>query len=115
MQTIATENELDEAIAGFIRELQKGIHVEAIILFGSYANGQPREWSDIDLAVISPDFESRPMNERQSTISRLTWQQADLRIEPIGYSPSEYHNPGRHSFIGEIIRTGRVVYEAPAD
>jgi len=109
MATTATE--LKEAIDDFIQRLQRGIRVEAVILYGSYAHGNPREWSDIDLAVISPDFEGVKMPERQRTISRLTFERC-LGIEPIGYSSSEYHSPGPHSFLGEIIRTGRVVYGA---
>ncbi|MGQ9571972.1 MAG: nucleotidyltransferase domain-containing protein [Dehalococcoidia bacterium] len=108
----ATATELKEAIDDFIQRLQQGIRVEAVILYGSYAHGTPHEWSDIDLAVISPDFEGLRMPERQRMISRLTFERYH-DIEPIGYSSSEYHNPGPHSFLGEIIRTGRVVYQAP--
>ncbi len=112
---VTTQGELERAISRFIENLQKGIRVEAVILYGSYVHGHPHEWSDIDIAVVSPDFEALPINERQEIISRLTWRERDGRIEPIGYPSSEYHNPGRHSFLREIIRTGRVVYEAPAE
>jgi predicted nucleotidyltransferase len=44
--------------------------VDQAILFGSHARGTADEWSDVDLAVISPDFgrmprdlaEARPTN-----------------------------------------------------
>jgi predicted nucleotidyltransferase len=111
---VATTLELKEAVEDFIRRLEKGIRVEAAILYGSHINGQPHEWSDIDLAIISPDFEGRTRPERQRIISKLTFERVS-RIEPLGYASSEYHNPGRHSFLGEIMRTGRVVYEAPPD
>ena len=110
---VTTAAEPKQAIDDFIRLLQKGIRVEAVILYGSYANTNPHEWSDIDLAIISPDFEGKSLPERQRTISKLTFERVS-RIEPIGYPSSEYHNPGRHSFLREIIRTGRAVYEAPA-
>ncbi len=112
---VTSQAEVERAISRFIEDLQKGIDVEAVILYGSHVHGPPHEWSDIDIAVISPDFEGLPINERQSVISRLTWRERDGRIEPIGYPSSEYHNPGRHSFLREIIRTGRVVYEAPTE
>ena len=115
MRAVASPADLENAVSRFIGDLEEGIRVEAVVLFGSYVHGQPHEWSDIDLAVISPDFEGLPINERQSIISRLTWRERDDRIEPIGYPSSEYHDPGRHSFLREIIRTGRVVYEAPAE
>ena len=110
---VTTAVELDNAISNFIQRLQEGLRLEAVVLYGSHAGGNPREWSDIDLAVISPDFENIPLNKRQEMISRLTVRRyAD--IAPIGYPASEYRNPGRHSFLREILRTGKVVYQAPS-
>jgi predicted nucleotidyltransferase len=113
MPAIATRAELERHILHFVKSLERGIRVEAVVLYGSYVHGEPHVWSDIDLAVISPDFEGVPVNERQSTLAGLAWRDTDVRIEAIGYPSSEYHNPRRHSFLREIIRTGRVVYEAP--
>ncbi len=110
----ATATELDASISDFVQLLERGIRVEAIVLYGSYAGGRPREWSDIDVAVISPDFEGVPLWRRQEIIAELTLDR-DRRLAPIGYPSSEYHNPGRHSFLREIIRTGRMVYEAPRE
>ena len=111
---VATTTRLNQAIHEFVCLLEKGIRVEATLLYGSYANGEPHEWSDIDVAVISPDFEDVPLPDRQRMISRLSVDR-DRDIEPIGYPPSEYKNPGRHSFLREIVRSGRVVYEASAE
>lgn len=108
---VATSAELEKAILDFVERLKKGIRVEAIVLFGSYARGNPHEWSDIDLAVISPDFEGMPVWQRQKTIAKLTVERYP-NLSPIGYPSSEYHNPGRHSFLREIIRTGVVVWPA---
>jgi predicted nucleotidyltransferase len=110
MVTKATD--LDAIIAEFVALLSKAARVEAVILFGSYANGSPDEWSDIDIAVISPDFEGVEMSKRQRTISRATVER-EPSLAPIGYPSSEYRNPGPHSFLREIIRTGKVVYQAP--
>jgi len=111
---VTTASDLDRIISEFVALLSKTVRVEAIILYGSYANGSPDEWSDIDVAVISPDFEGLPMWERQRIISRATVDRHPS-LAPIGYPSSEYHNPGPHSFLREIIRTGRLVYEAPAE
>ena len=108
---VTTTSELTRAIDDFILLLKQGIEVETVILYGSYVHGNPQEWSDNDVAVISPEFESLTLPQRQRLISKLTLQR-HRRISPIGYPSSEYHNPGRHSFLGEIIRTGKVVYPA---
>ena len=106
---VASTAELEKVIGDFAKRLERGIRVEAIILYGSYARGTAYEDSDIDLAVISPDFENVPLNIRQEMIADLTFE-GDFRISPLGYPTSHYDDPGPHSFLGEIIRTGRVVY-----
>lgn len=109
---VATTSELEHAIYDFARRLEAGIKIEAILLYGSYARGTPYDQSDVDLAVVSPDFEGMPMYRRQQTIARLTVRR-DGRISPLGYPSSEYRNPAPHSFLGEIVRTGKVVYPPP--
>ena len=110
---VATPDELKFAITDFAGKLEKGICIEAIVLFGSYARGTAHDESDIDLAVISPDFEGLPINKRQEIIADLTVHRFP-NLSPIGYPSSAYRNPGPHSFLREIIRTGRVVYEGRA-
>ena len=110
---VTTATDLDRIISDFVALMTGAVRVEAVILYGSYVNGAPDEWSDIDIAVISPGFEGVPMWERQRTISHATVER-DSSLSPIGYPSSEYRKPGRHSFLREIIRTGRVVYQAPA-
>ena len=108
---VASKVELAEKIDDFVSRLSSVVKVEAVILYGSHAKGAAGEGSDIDVAVISSDFEGRSTWDRQEIIARATVGRA-YRLAPIGYPSSEYHNPGPHSFLREIIRTGRVVYEA---
>ena len=108
---VAPATDLDKIISRFVALLSKAARVEAVILYGSFAKGTANESSDIDIAVISPDFEGLPTWDRQEIIARATVGRA-YRLAPIGYSSSEYHSPGPHSFLREIIRTGRVVYGA---
>jgi len=109
---VTTASDLSHVFSTFVELISKSVRVEALILFGSHVNGSPSEWSDIDIAVISPDFEGLPLWQRQRMISRATIGR-EPSLAPIGYPSSEYHNPGRHSFLREIIRTGRVVYPPP--
>lgn len=50
-------------VAEIVRRLVRGMHPRQIILFGSYAYGQPDEGSDLDLMVIVPDS-GRPPHRR---------------------------------------------------
>ena len=49
--------EIKELIEKFIALLgRKGIRAEKVILYGSFVSRNIHEGSDIDLAVVSPDF-----------------------------------------------------------
>ena len=43
-----------EAIQALCEGIIQGFNPEKVVLFGSYANGQPDESSDVDLLVIMP-------------------------------------------------------------
>ena len=107
---VATDVEVMDAIRSVVSQLEPNIHVDRIILFGSYASATPKKWSDIDVAIISPSFSRLPMWRRQELLAeRLS--EADVRLSPLGYAPEEVSQPTQ--FLREIIRTGKVVYQAP--
>jgi len=59
-----------------------GFNVSFGVLFGSQATGTATKWSDIDLIVVSPDFDKKI---KCNTLDKL-WHIAgrtDSRIEPI--------------------------------
>lgn len=61
---------------------QSGITVDHAVVFGSQASGRAHQWSDIDLLVVSPQFDE--MKDRRWI--NLLWRLAarvDSRIEPI--------------------------------
>ena len=77
---------------------------QKIILFGSYAKGNPREDSDIDIAIVFPDYNNRL--DRQVELMKLT-RQIDTRIEPHPFRENEFDisNP----FVNEIVSYGTEV------
>lgn len=107
-----SNREVKKFIDDFIKSLDKNkLHIRRVILFGSYARGNPRAYSDIDVAVISDKFTSNRW-QNQTKIARATESNQDYTyiIEPIGYSTKEYQNAEPGSFLHEIKRTGKVVY-----
>ncbi len=92
----------------FINELEKHIAVEKTILFGSWAKGTADEFSDIDLAVFSPDFGRHRLKEAQ-LLSKTAWT-VDSAIEAIPYSVEELNCEDPTSFLYHIINDGEVVY-----
>ncbi|MBI2918448.1 MAG: HEPN domain-containing protein [Chloroflexi bacterium] len=107
-----SEEKLPNMIGEFVVALAAlGIEVQKAVLFGSYVNGWPRPASDIDLAVVSDSFKGVP-RERRWELLATAKATCDHRIEPLAYTPGEYHRAGPATFLGEIKRTGKVIYEA---
>ena len=43
---------------------RRGVSVAMLVLYGSQADGTAKEWSDIDLVVVSDYFEGKRFRER---------------------------------------------------
>jgi predicted nucleotidyltransferase len=85
------------------------IRVSKFILYGSYAKGNPKSYSDIDLIVVSPDLERFSPLRRQELLAQLTMN-IDAPLEVIGYTPKELRGADQTIF-GQIIRsTGKLLH-----
>jgi predicted nucleotidyltransferase len=101
-----SEDQVAKIIRGFTTELRREIPIKEIILFGSYAKGNPKEYSDIDLAVISDWFEDKPRIENMQYLSRIAAAYNSL-IEALPFTEKEYNNLDKRSFLASIIQSGR--------
>ena len=90
--------------------LRRHIKIDKMILFGSYNNGNPREDSDFDIAVISKDFEKMSLLKKMELLAMVAVA-VDSRVELLGFSTKEYSNPGKSSFIEKVKQEGRCLFE----
>jgi predicted nucleotidyltransferase len=99
----------DELIQQIKNRIVSEVHPEKIILFGSYAYGNPAKDSDLDLLVILPTKE--PMHTRVTRIRKLL---QDIRIpkEIIVYTPQEVEKWKNASaaFITSVMKNGKIIY-----
>lgn len=89
-------------IRGYLEVLAKnGINAEKAILFGSYARGDARKYSDIDILVLAEEFD-RDRWSHEDELWKLTLK-ADTRIQPIPVGVRQYiEDDGSH--IIEVAR-----------
>jgi predicted nucleotidyltransferase len=107
---VKKRSEIKVIVNQYIHNLAaRGIRVQRVVLFGSYARNQPRDGSDIDLAIIAPQFGHLNIRERFETLG-LANMTLRAPIQAIGYSGREWRYAERGSFIDEIQRTGKVIY-----
>ena len=94
-------------ISRFREALTKhGLSVDNIILYGSYFNGRYHEGSDIDLVVISKDFQGKGLLERIDMMLDALCE-VFKPIEATAMTPEEYENGD--SMIALFAREGEVV------
>ncbi len=93
---------IKESISQFLSLVQKSQHIQAAYLYSSHVLGTANEWSDIDVAVVSPDF-TEDQFAALVVLLRLA-AQIDARIEPVPFAPTDFDpdNP----LVSEIQRTG---------
>ena len=88
----------------YISELRKnGIEISKVILYGSYAYGVPNEKSDIDLAIVSPQFDGKERNKYLSKLWLAT-EVVDYVIEPIGIG-EKFFNGDEFSPLLDLVKT----------
>ncbi len=86
----------------------KGIAVERAVVFGSQVTGHAHSFSDIDLLVVSSQFDD--MKDRSSI--NLLWRLAariDSRIEPIPCGLRQWREDDSSAIIEIARRQGEVV------
>jgi predicted nucleotidyltransferase len=106
---------VDRAITATVKRYlsglrQAGIQATQAVVFALYALGREREWSDIDLVVIAPEFDGPRTVELVENLWLVT-PQADDRIEPIPCSVREWETDDSRPVL-EIARREGVAVSA---
>lgn len=97
-------------ISAVVKEIAGRFRPDKVILFGSYAYGEPTQDSDVDLLVIMKT-EQRPV-EQASTIRRTV--DFPFPVDLLVRTPEQVEErlTMGDSFIKEIVSHGKVLYEA---
>ena len=99
------EKEIIEKISKFVKELRRRkIRVAKVVLYGSRVSGKAHEYSDIDVAIVSPDFGKDRYREGAKLFEIAS--EIDTRIEPVPVSLSAYKNDTWVPLIYEIREKG---------
>lgn len=107
---------LNKKLSYYIKALTKAIEVDKIILFGSYATGKPHEYSDIDIALVSPELYPRvPTVFHNIEVARkASLYDGDIQLFAFPKEKFDKEEGVQGSFIREIKKTGKVIYQRPS-
>ena len=94
-----------EQLRGTLKK--KGIRVTKIILYGSRASGKHHKDSDIDVAIVSPDFGKDRVEEGMMLFEIAC--DIDPRFEPVPLSVKSYKKDTWVPLIYEIRKNGKEI------
>ncbi len=100
-----------ELLSDITRRIVEHFHPEKVILFGSYAYGQPHLSSDVDLLVIMESDE--PIFSRMGKVHDVA-RVPFLPMDVIVRTPQELEERLKMGdyFLAEVLAKGRVLYDA---
>ena len=97
-----------ESVRRYLDALEENnLDVSRAILFGSYARGQEREFSDIDILLPSDDFE--PLTWKRSQLIGALTVNVDYRIEPVACSNRKWRTDDLNPLLEIARREGIVI------
>jgi uncharacterized protein len=99
----------EEVIRQAIEYLLQKIRIDQAVLFGSHARGEADEWSDVDLAVISPDFARMSHKKVMDLLVEMgVTVHSSVEIRP--YTPKDLKEARPTNFLGYVLAQGKLVY-----
>ncbi len=86
---MALNSDIKKKVEKYLEEIKKHqISIFKAYLYGSYAKGKARKDSDIDVAIISPDFSG---NRYFDSLKIIPFRRKiDNRIEPVTFKPEDF-------------------------
>lgn len=100
-----------DKIRRYVESITRFVDVDRVVLYGSWAKGNPTAQSDIDLAIFSAQFGKNRLREMQ-LLSELAWD-IDASIEAVPYPASLLSNNDPAKFVYQILQMGETVYGKP--
>jgi hypothetical protein len=101
---MVTKTDLDKIIADIISALTElNLTIDEMYLFGSFANNTEKSWSDIDIAVVSRDFQGVRFRDIEKIIDIFLKIDNRIELHPFALKDFTPDNP----FAEEIMQTGK--------
>jgi len=102
-----SRKEVDNVILDMHKTLKRyGLEDNHIALFGSFYNGNPHEDSDMDIVIVSKNFEGKSLLERIRMTSKAENEVMKKHVVPIDIllkTPQEYDYSRKNYFDADII------------
>jgi predicted nucleotidyltransferase len=104
-------SQIQSILEKIVERLKEKYQPEKIILFGSYAWGNPNEESDIDLLIIKPT--TKPFHKRWAEVYKLVQEIVwGIPFSPFVVTPEELKKRIEigDQFFEQILKEGKILH-----
>ena len=97
--------QIQKSLTVFLRRVQKKYHPQQVILFGSFARGEARRDSDVDILVVSDSFKNTREYDRFKELYLIS---SDLEPEfhVFGFTNEEIQNSDELTTLKQALTQG---------
>ena len=108
---MTTDIKIRKIITEIVDRISRGYKPKKVILFGSYAYGEPTEDSDIDLLIIK-NTDKRPIDRWVEVKRLLRDSSRTIPVAPLVYTEKEVEQrlAIKDFFLEEIFEKGELLY-----
>ena len=110
MEKVKAGRKVRNIVTKVINNLIEYFDVREVILFGSQLSGTAHRYSDIDLAVISPDFNKGNFEKFIRIFANIALKCNSTEVEIHPYTPKERREARPTNFLGFILKHGKSIY-----
>ena len=106
-----------ELIDEIVKHLVNGLNPEQIILFGSYAYGEPNEDSDLDLLIVTKISEVKGYQLAQKGYKSLNPLRLKIPVDLVVVTQAEVDEKRTvpSSLVSRAVHYGKVLYDRTQD
>ncbi|MEK6552545.1 MAG: nucleotidyltransferase domain-containing protein [Bacteroidota bacterium] len=97
-----SKSDINSIVNKFISLVSDEFPLRRVYLFGSYAKGDAKDYSDVDLAIVSDNFEGSRFFDKKKLNKYILKTSVDLEVHPFRTEDFTEDNP----FVKEILQTG---------
>ena len=99
------KKQIEKSLNLFKKRVRKKFNPKQIILYGSFAQENARDYSDVDIVVIAEKFKAIPQEKRFDALYELTKDLCpDFHV--FGFTHEEFNRPNKLTILEEIKQHG---------
>ena len=100
---------IDNILRKFGDRVSSSLSLNKMILFGSFATGKTKKWSDIDILIVSESFKGLKPLDRGLNLYDM-WS-ADYPVDFLCYTPEEFENAKKRiGIVRQVLKEGKIIY-----